>query len=290
LPLVIALVVLIAQVAILAARWRLLLPRRADGTRVDYRSVTEALLVGNLANAILPGRLGEIARAVAIARRGSVDGAQSFGVVVLERILDVAVLAGIGAAAGAIANAPPYLVQPLALGALACLALLGLLMTGLGERLVASIATWTERRLAGPRRATAMGWITRLVAGLHAGQRPTVTAVALAVTVVSVLLDGVIFWLVGRSLSVELSWAQAMLMGTAGVLVTGIPSAPANIGTFELAVAWVGASVGVPTEAGLAVALVAHLIIVVPPSLGGAVVLLSSVRSPSPSTGQPTDG
>src|SRR4029077_15008458 len=83
----------------------------------------------------LPGRLGEVARAVAIARRGSVDGAQSFGVVVLERILDVAVLAGIGAAAGAIANAPPYLVQPLALGALACLALLGLLMTGLGERL-----------------------------------------------------------------------------------------------------------------------------------------------------------
>ena len=68
-------------------------------------------------------------------------------------------------------------------------------------------------------------------------------------------------------------------MGTAGVLVTGIPSAPANIGTFELAVAWVGVGVGVPVAAGLAVALVAHLIIVLPLSLGGAVVVIANLRT-----------
>ena len=106
-----------------------------------------------------------------------------------------------------------------------------------------------------------------------------VLLVALAATIVSVVLDGVIFWFVGRSLAVDLDWSQALLMGTAGVLVSGIPSAPANIGTFELAVAWVGAAVGIPTEAGLAIALVAHVIIVLPLSLAGGVVLLTSLRS-----------
>ena len=295
-PLGLAMVALVAQLGSLAYRWRLLLPVRIDGERVPYQAVTEALLVGNLANAVLPGRLGEVVRALAISRRGSVDAAESVGVVVLERLLDLSMLAAVGLVAAYVAGAPAVLIQPLALVAVASLALIGVVESGIAVRLVDRLNTRFVADRAAGRWATIAGWITRIVDGLHAGQRPSVIVIALGATLASVLLDGVIFWAVGRSLGVGLDWAQALLMGTVGILVTGIPSAPANIGTFELAVAWVGVAVGVPIEAGLAVALVAHVIIVLPPSLGGAVVLLltlragSSIAEPDPAPATSLDG
>ena len=278
LPLALALTALMAQLGVLAQRWRLLLPIGLDGRRVPYRAVTEALLVGNLANAVLPGRLGEVARAVAVSRRGSVDTAASFGVVALERVLDLAILAGVALVAAFVVRAPWFLSQPLAVVTIVSFFVIILLLTGIAARLMDRLSVWASSHVHG-RGREALFWLTRLVDGLHAGERPSVVLFAIAATAISVLLDGVIFWAVGHSLGIELDWSHALLIGAAGILVTGIPSAPANIGTFELAVAWVGATVGVPTEAGLALAVIAHLIIVLPLSLTGAVVLLMSARA-----------
>lgn len=279
LPLGVAVAALIVQLGVLAFRWQTLLPVDAAGRAVPYRAVTEALLVGNLANAVLPGRLGEVARAIAVSRRGRVDVAESVGVVILERVLDLAVLASVGLAAAVAASAPWYLTEPLALVAVVSIAVIVAIMTGIAAKLTDRATAWASIHVSGTRRAAILRWLNRLVDGLHAGQRPRVLLIALAATVISVLLDGLIFWAVGHSLGIELDAAQALLLGTAGILVTGIPSAPANLGTFELAVAWVGTLIGVPTEAGLAIALVAHLIIVLPLSVAGAVVLLRSTRT-----------
>jgi uncharacterized protein (TIRG00374 family) len=241
--------------------------------------VTEALLVGNLANALLPGRLGEVARAIAVARKGAIDTAASIGTVVLERVLDLAVLAGAAFIGAVVAGAPSLLSGALAIIGVGSGVAIVLILTGIAARTMDRLAAWAPSHLQGERREAVLQWVARLVDGVHAGQRSGIVVLALMATVASVLMDGVIFWAVGSSLAIPLDWSHALLLAAAGILVTGIPSAPSNIGTFELAVAWVGMTLGIPTESGLALAVVAHLIIVVPLSLTGTVVLLGSVRS-----------
>ena len=159
----------------------------------------EALLVGNLANAVLPGRLGEVARAVAISRRSAVDTAESLGVVVLERVLDISVLACIGFLAALLAGAPAILTQALAAVTALGILVIVLLMTGLGLRVMDRLDRWAAPRFTGRRSTAVLDWVSRLVDGLHAAQRPALVSAALLATVASVLLDGVIFWAVGQA-------------------------------------------------------------------------------------------
>ncbi len=279
-----ALGALILQFIALTVRWRMLLSVAADGQPVPYRPVVEAMLVGILANAALPARLGEVARTIVVSRRGAIDLAGSAGTVILERILDVTVLCGVAVVAAVAAGAPWFLSWPLAAvfiggSTVIVVSITGAIPVAL-RRLVRHIPGIAHR----PRIKASIKWIGRLIDGL-ADHHPRVMGSALLLTIVSVLLDGVIFWAIGLSLGFELSWAQSLVLGTAGVLVTGIPSAPANVGTFELAVAAVGASLGVPTQDGLAIALVAHGLIVIPLSAAGAVVLVMSMRAMRKSKG-----
>lgn len=279
LPLMLALVALIVQFGALVVRWRMLLAVAAGGRPVPYGPVIEALLVGTMANAVLPARLGEVARTMVVSRRGAIDLAGSAGTVILERILDVTVLAGVAVLAALAAGAPWFLSGPLGLIAAAGAAVIILAMSGvvpaIMQRLVAKVPPVAHR----PRLESVLDWLGRLIDGLI-GHHPVVLAAALALTTASVLLDGMIFWAIGLSLGIELGWAEALLLGAAGVLATGIPSAPANVGTFELAVALVAAALGVPTEEGLALALVAHALIVIPLSIAGAIVLVNTLRAP----------
>ncbi|MCK5064939.1 MAG: flippase-like domain-containing protein [Candidatus Fermentibacteraceae bacterium] len=71
-------------------RWRLLLSPIAD---VSMKDASGPLLTGFMVNALLPGRVGEILRALLLSRRTSVQRAASFATVVLARIFDGLTLA-----------------------------------------------------------------------------------------------------------------------------------------------------------------------------------------------------
>src|SRR5439155_23827862 len=72
-----------------AERWRWLL--RADGN-VPRGSVLRCLLIGYLGNAVLPFRLGELARVVSIAPLAGVSVAFAAAGVLVEKVLDIATL------------------------------------------------------------------------------------------------------------------------------------------------------------------------------------------------------
>lgn len=279
--LAVAVALLAVQFVALTVRWRLLLGVATGDTHLPYRPVVEAMLVGVLANTALPARLGEVARTVVISRRGAVDLAGSAGTVILERILDVTVLCAVALVAAVLAGAPWFVSGPLAAATVAGLMAVVVSVSGWVPRILRRLGERFPSVSHRPRLYALMRWVGRLIDGL-AGHHPRVMVTALLLTLASVLLDGAIFWAIGRGLQVELTWPQALVLATAGVLVTAIPSAPANVGTFELAVAAVGATLGVSTEDALAIALVAHGVIVIPLSIGGAVVLAASLRSPKP--------
>lgn len=265
--------VVVIQTCVLAVRWRWLLPLTADGRLVALGTSWRVLIIGTLVNIGVPARVGDAARAVLVGRMAGVSSAAGLGSVVVERGLDVAALGLAGFAAGTIVGAPALVVE--ISGAVALVAILGLVLLWSG--LLGWMAGRLVPRLRGRRLSPVIGPLERLSVGVEVARARGHLVSSATATVVSVLLDGVLVWLAAHALGVALSPAEALVVGAAAVLITGVPSAPANVGTFELAAVFVLVDLGVPAELSLAIAVLLHAMIVVPVAAAGVVLLLGGI-------------
>src|SRR5919108_2813520 len=93
--LIVALALIAASVVVRCWRWQLLfLPDH----RVSLWSSISSTLIGYMFNTVLPGRVGELARASLVSQTGTVGTARALGTILVEKILDVLVLLlGLGA-------------------------------------------------------------------------------------------------------------------------------------------------------------------------------------------------
>jgi glycosyltransferase 2 family protein len=273
---VVALGVVGLQVVLRGWRWRIVLPERPDGSTVPVRRTIMPLLVGYLGNAILPARLGEPVRAVLVARREGLDPFASFGATMLERLIDVVTLALVGLVAAVALGASWWIVALAAaatIGGLVGLAVLVLL--GL-TRFVDLFASLLSRVGLEERTVRLQRWARSFAGGVDRGRDLVRLGKAIALSLVAWVLDASIFLLVGRSLGIELGIAEAALIGAVSVLATAIPAAPGYVGTFELAATTTAAALGVPRPEALALALLVHVVTLVPLALAGACALLAS--------------
>jgi uncharacterized membrane protein YbhN (UPF0104 family) len=274
LPLIGVLGVLTTQVLLRAFRWPLLLPAPRSGGSIRVRRIVPVLLVGYLGNAVLPARLGEPIRAFLVARREDVDTAEAFGSVVLERVIDTATLAIVAFLAAVAVGAPDWMVRGTAIAAIAGGSVTVALVTvGVGPLVLLA------GRLAGylPGSARAQPILARLgdfARGIDRPSRSRVMIVALAVSWACWMFDAVTFLLVASSVGVPISPMAALLIAAVTVLGTAVPSAPGYVGTFELAAAATAGSLGVAAAPALAIAVLAHVLMVLPVAAGGAVSLV----------------
>ncbi len=284
-PLVAAVVLVALQATARALRWQALLPRRVDGQRVPLAGVAMAMLVGYLGNTVLPARLGELIRAALVAGREAIPVATALGSALLERVIDVFVLALFGLAAAMAIAAPGWVGASAGTAALiAAAALIAIAAAAaIAARRGAASDTGDTSDNRGGRGGSRVRAIpgsaafTRLAGQLASGgriaDRRRTVAFAAVLTVVAWLIDTALIWCVARSIGLELTPGGAMLVSVVAVLSTAIPTAPGYIGTFELAaVAAVGLS-GVTGEMALAFAILAHAIAVLPLSIAGALSL-----------------
>jgi uncharacterized protein (TIRG00374 family) len=72
-----------------ALRWRYLMD---PIKRVDVASLFSALLIGYMANILMPAHLGELLRAYVLGKRREVSASSTFATIVVERIIDVIAL------------------------------------------------------------------------------------------------------------------------------------------------------------------------------------------------------
>lgn len=269
LPLLLALGVIAAQLVVRSARWASLLHPDHSG-RPAIRRIVPVLLIGYLGNVLLPARLGEVVRAYLISRRETIALSVALGTVFLERVMDLASLAALAFVAALLAGAAAWIVTGTGVMAAIGLAVMAVLVVVRPSRIV----EYATRHLgAGSRRLAAIARaLTSFGEGAGAQSRSTITQ-ALALSVLCWLLDATTFWLVGRSLDVDLTWPAALIIAAVTVLGTAIPSAPGYIGTFELAAVATAQAMGVAAEASLALAVLTHIITTIPLALGGAVSL-----------------
>jgi uncharacterized protein (TIRG00374 family) len=251
-----------------ALRWkRLLAPIRA----VPFRATFGYLLIGYLANNVLPARLGELVRCHYLGDREGISRATALGTVVVERVIDIMVVVAIAAAAilvlsirGIVASA---VLVGVAIGLLLALGLaLGVVAHRLpgAERIAAAAERWPRIHAIGGKLRT----------GLAVAGRPRTLAEALGLTIVAWSATLLGFAAAGQAVGVQLTIGQASLLASGVALAAAIPSGPASLGTFELAAVRIGGALGVAAAPAFAIALLLHATILVITSVGGGVALI----------------
>lgn len=261
-------------------RWRILF---SPATRPSFRAATEALLIGYLFNSILPARLGEIARVLALHRRAGTSRAESASTVIVERAFDVLALLVLFVASQrwlphiASVRLAALIAAALAVGLLAAL----VAFAGWGEQPLASTLRLVGR-VPGMPTGFADTTAVDLVQGLGALRRWRQAVAAFAWTLASWLVLAASAWCVLKEFSLGLSLAAGLLVIIATGLSAVIPSALAGLGVFEAAAVAALHTYHVPYSEAFSVALVVHVVNVLPFILVGlwAVHANARVRNP----------
>jgi hypothetical protein len=262
----------VADVLLRTIRWRLLLSPIGD---VPYPVVLSSLLVGYLANNVLPARLGEFVRTHDLGERTSLSRSTILGTIVVERLVDTVVVVSIAAVAILVLSVRGVVASAVLVG----LALTALLVVGIGVGMAA-------HRLPGADRvATFLGrWpqvrdaLRRLREGLAIARHARIVGGAVFLSVLSWSCTVLAFAAAAQAVGVQPTIGQAALLAAGTNLATAIPAAPGYVGTFELAAVTIAASVGIPAESALAFAVLIHATTLILTSVGGAVAYFFGPR------------
>ncbi len=244
-----ALLVHYSSFALRGHRWQRLLA--VLGHPLPYLHVTALLLAGWFASALLPARAGDLLR-VGVLRLGSerqppVAVAGSLSSIVLERVLDILAILGLGAGFGFVLlrdQLPGWLLASYALG----LALLlgfgaGLL---LAPPLLAALRRlpWLARQRFWQ---VSLDFVAQFVAGLRILFRhPAVAALVVVESLAIWLGDALLLWLVVRSLAAPLSLPAAAFVALTVDVLAAVPLTPGGVGQIDAAYATLLALLALP--------------------------------------------
>jgi uncharacterized protein (TIRG00374 family) len=259
----------VADVLLRAIRWqRLVEPIH----HVRFLPITGYLLIGYLANNVLPARLGELVRCHYLGDREGISRTTTLGTVVVERVVDTAVVVVLASVAILILHVRGLVASAVLIG----LAITGLLVVALAVGLAAHRLPGADRVIAfagrWPRLRDLAG---KLRGGLAVAGRPKTLAEALFLSFAAWGATVIAFAAAGQSLGIEMTTAQAALLAAGVALASAIPAGPSNLGTFDLAAVEIAATFGLDRETALAMALIAHASILITTSVGGAVSLIA---------------
>ncbi len=255
------------DVLLRAVRWRVLLMPLAS---VRLRATLASLLVGYLANNVLPARLGEVVRSHDLGERTGVSKAAILGTIVVERVVDTLVVISIASVAILVLSVRGVVASAVLVG----LAVTALLVVGMAAGIAA-------HRLPGAAHAAAFldRWprvraaLTRLRDGLRVASSARTMAAAVVLSVGSWSSTVLAFAAAAQAVGIQPTMGQAALLAAGTNLATAIPAAPGYVGTFELATVTIAASVGIDPAPALAFAILVHATTLVLTSIGGATAL-----------------
>ena len=261
-------VTVLVDVGARGARWRALL---APIRPLPYPHVLGYTYVGYLANNVLPARLGELVRSHALGEGEGISRTTVLGTVVVERIVDTLIVVGVAAVAVVLLDVGGVVSTAVVLGA----GFVGVLLVGLALAV-------TSHRLPGAQRVTALAervpkaleLARRLRDGLAVVGRPSAVGAAVLLSILAWSASIATFVIAGAAVGITLSPVQGALLSSGVALATIVPSGPGYLGTFELTAVGIASQYGVDTNAAFALALLAHAMILLVTSVGGAVAAL----------------
>jgi len=252
-------------------RWHYLLRRLAN---LSTATLYPIVIIGYMANNLLPLRTGELVRAYILGERHKVSKMSTLGTIAVERVFDGVVLVAFLVLAGAALGLSSEL-RALAIGmALGFAVLLAafVYVASSPER----ARRWTER-LVGllPRalRRRAEGLVEAFLTGLQSLQSPYLVGLILATSLGAWLLEALMYYLVGLSFDIGEGYAAYLMVAAAANLAITLPSTSGGIGPFELLAKETLAFLGVGSALAGAYAVALHGLLLLPVIAAGLVFL-----------------
>lgn len=267
-----AVVAMGAVYVVQALRWRVIASGRASRGRYVGLVVS-----GVAANNVLPGRVGDGLRGVWLARAERITSGRALATVVFDRAADVVALVALLAISLPFTVRPTWLVKVGIGGAGLAVLLAGFLIAA---RVVARMHARADRVRSRVRRVA-----RDLLDGLSEPPSAGRVVVALVLSFVAWGVWSLGAWLVARSLHIDLSVVDALLVAAVVNLGVAIPSSPGFIGTYQ----WLGVStlslLHVDRDKALSFSILLHASWFVPTTLAGGLIVVSRLGRRAASSG-----
>ena len=266
--LLIALGIVVVDLGLRALRWQVLL-RGIPGaaTKAPYNLAVGYLMIGFTLNAILPARLGDIARAILAGNGFRIPRLAVFGTILIERFSDGLTMLGLALLSSVIVAAGIAELRQLAIFAIGA-GIAGLIALGIFLVII------TRPRVRATRLgALVFGLVGRVAVGGGALRTIRGAATVLLLTAACTTTAILVAWAVSNSVGLDLAPVEVVLFLSGIALSLAIPAAPGALGTYEFVGTAIVTSLGYPAELGLATILLMRFITVFPPALAGLVSL-----------------
>lgn len=280
---VIALPVFITGYLVRGLRWHYLL---APVRRVPTRALLPYLVIGFMANNVLPGRVGEFVRPYLAGERFGISRTASFATVVLERIFDgLTMLAIFGVSSAFLSMRVERVVMDpnfvifghggaefyrwiqlsilVATGLFAGLLLAAFAAIRFKEQSLA-VATRLARQLPESLHTKVEAILHRFVSGLEVLSSWVDLMQVFGLSLLAWMLEGATYYLVAQAFHLTPSFASILILMALANLAIMVPSSPGGWGPFEVAGVGYLKFLRVPEPSAIAYVLVVHAIVIVP--------------------------
>lgn len=251
---VLAILLIVPQVALRAVRWKGLLA--LQGVHCTWGRVLSFYFAATFAGLVTPGRLGEFTKSIFLKQHGLATIAYSLPSVLADRLFDLCVLAVI-----AMLALTPFDLFPRAgaiagfgLAMLTLLAFFGLKWLCTSDRMVL-LASRLKAHLG-------QNWSGSLEDFVRGG-RALISFKLLATLMLTVASYGLYFtqtYLIGRAIGLPLGYTQIAVVVAAGILIGYIPITVAGLGTREAVFIFLFGRLGIPTAGALSFAFLYNLV------------------------------
>jgi uncharacterized protein (TIRG00374 family) len=286
-----AIAVLVIVMGLKAWRWRYLLrPLK----KTSLKSVFSIEVIGHMVNAILPLRIGEVARAYLLGEKESVSKAATMATVAVCRVFDGLALLFVVVVLALFLPVATWLKPVIYITTAILIGILGIFL------LLASSRQRLRRVTDCLLRPFPPGWQTRLkewidlfISGLAAMKNPFQLVSVFLLSVVIWIGEGSMFYLIAFSFDLGQPFHILLLAATAANLALLVPSSPGGIGNFEYFCIQVLVFYAVDGNLARAYAITVHAALLIPIILLGFyflwmenISLADLARRPASETGQ----
>lgn len=226
-----ALVAYFAGVWIRAIRWHALL--RPVG-RISARRLFPIVVIGYMANDVLPARLGELVRAYVLGEQEGVATTTTLGTIFVERLFDgLAMLIFVGS----VGLLVPLSEQISSVFRIAAVLFVGVLVA-LGavvssRQQTLQLAVRLDRPLPDRLRGKLPSLVDRFLRGLACLQSGRLSAAILALSLGAWLCEATMYLILALGFGLRLGFPAYMLTAAVANLGAMVPAAPGYLGTFD---------------------------------------------------------
>jgi hypothetical protein len=270
-----------------SVRWRYLLRPIID---LPTRRLYPVVVIGYMANNLLPARTGELVRAYIMGERHRLSLMATLGTISVERVFDGLVLLAFLVFVGAFVGLNEELTILAVAMSIAFVAILAVSLyvassAERAQRVIGALVRFAPARV----RDRARGWANAFVTGLEALRNPYALAMIVITSTVAWALEATMYFMVGVSFSLGEAFPIYLMVAAAANLAISVPSTSGGIGPFEALAKETLVFVGVGTSAAAAYAVALHALLLLPVVAVGLIFLWAINLSLGDALRRPTE-